>query len=388
MAGVDHFASTARGLFLRAGGLPRNSRDVPLLDAPVSPGEAAAFEVIEAPAGCRVGRLEIIEPISGASESWQTSEVDLREGMRLVGVIGGRLATRSISGRAPASPTPPGSVLDLLNTGGVVGLADRREAPLVKLKVAGPIDLGGGPALISGLGTIPSASREDDSVPGPPLVLITGSDMDVGKTTCAASLSISLKAAGIRVTYAKLTGTGRMRDLMKVCYGRPEGYFDDGRRGWDFVDAGLATTFEIASGQAREVARALLRHAASHGEIVLAEIADAPNAEGSLHVATDPWIKSWIQKRGLVVCACDSTASTLTVQWLRAQFDLGDEEILISGRLAGDPATRREVERMTGLPVVSCAAPSAQSPPGSGIAGGAMADWVIRHIMSRRKVAE
>ncbi len=388
MAGVDHFASTARGLFLRAGGLPRNSRDVPLLDAPVSPGEAAAFEVIEAPAGCRVGRLEIIEPISGASQSWHTREVDLREGMRLVGAIGGRHATRSVSGRAPDSPTPPGGVLDLLNTGGVVGLADRRGAPLVKLKVAGPIDLGGGPALISGLGTIPSASREDDSLPGPPLVLITGSDMDVGKTTCAASLSISLKAAGIRVTYAKLTGTGRMRDLMKVCYGRPEGYFDDGRRGWDFVDAGLATTFEIASGQARGVARALLRHAASHGEIVLAEIADAPNAEGSLHVATDPWIKSWIQKRGLVVCACDSTASTLTVQWLRAQFDLGDDEILISGRLAGDPATRREVERMTGLPVVSCTAPSALSPPGSGIAGGAMADWVIRHIMTRRKVIE
>ena len=85
----------------------------------------------------------------------------------------------------------------------------------------------------------------EDGAPFSPLVLVVGSEMEVGKTTCAASAAVALRAAGLRITYAKLTGTGRMRDLMRVNYGRNEGFFDAMRLAWDFVDAGLATTFEI-----------------------------------------------------------------------------------------------------------------------------------------------
>ncbi len=387
MTGVDYFSSTTRGLFLHPGGLERGAGDVILSGESVPAGAAVLAEVVDVPARCRVGNLEIIEAATGATDTWSTREIALARGLKFVGAIGGRFANRSINGHAPVQPTSPGGELDLLNTGGVIGLSDSAVQPTVKLRVLGGVELGSGPALISNLTSIPetAAPDEDDPAPGTPLVLITGSDMDVGKTTCAASLALSLRASGIRVSYVKLTGTGRMRDLMKVCYGRPEGHFNSYRLGWDFVDAGLATTFEIGREEVRRQARRLLSHAATRGEVVIAEIADAPNAEGSIHVATDPWLQGWLQRFGLIVCACDSVSSTLTAQWLRSHIGLGKEEILISGPVANDPATRMEVEREIGLRAVSAAAPSQLSPHGGKTQGGAMADWVIRHIMNLRK---
>jgi len=387
---VDHFASTVRGLFLSPGGLARGADCVSLAAEPIPPGAAAAVEVLEAPEGARVRRLEVIESLSGAPDAWRTLEVDLTPETIFVGALGGRFANRSVSGHAPPSPAPPGSVLDLLNTGGVIGVADSADEAIVKVRLLGGIELEGGPALLSGLPSIQGAAAHagDQPYPGAPIVLIAGSDMDVGKTTCAASLAFSLRVAGIRVTYVKLTGTGRMRDLIQVCYGRPSGYFDSHRLGWDFVDAGLATTFEIGERESRRCARILLRHAAQHGEIVLAEIADAPNAPGSIHTATDPWLLGWLRWRGLVICACDSLDSTLTVLWLKSHVEIENKSILISGRVANDPAMRKEVERMTGMLAVSCTAPGRMSPHGGQAPGGALADWVIRHVISLRKAIE
>ncbi len=387
MVTIDHFASTARGLFLSPGLLARGARELPLSPHPVAEGAAAAVEVTAAPPGCAVGSLEVIEPLPGAAEAWQTREVPLEAGMRLVVVLGGRFANRSISGRAPSRPAPPGSELDLLNTGGIAGLCNEPHQPLVKLKVLGGVEHGGKQVHVSELPTVPGIRipLDEDAAPGAPLVLFAGSDMDVGKTTCAASLAFSLRAAGIRVAYVKLTGTGRMRDLMRVCYGRPLGFFDSARLAWDFVDAGLATTFARPLKEVRRTARILLRHAATHGEIVLAELADSPCSDGSLHVATDPWMLGWLRRRGLVICACDTLGSTLIVHWIRSHMGIEDESILISGRVANEPALCREAERMANVASVSCTSPSGLSPLGGKTAGGALADWVIRHIMARRR---
>jgi len=208
----------------------------------------------------------------------------------------------------------------------------------------------------------------------------------VGKTTCAASLGFSLRSAGVRVAYVKLTGTGRMRDLMRVHYGRPLGFFDTRRNAWDFVDAGLASTFSHPRDEIRHCARDLLRHASRFSEIILAELADAPYFDGSLHVASDPWIQSWLRKIGLVICACDTAASTLTVHWIRSHMNLEEDSILISGRVANDPSLRREAERMAHVVSMSCATPGDLSPLGGEAAGGALADWVIRRIMNLRRV--
>lgn len=387
MIDVDHFASTVRGLFLRTDRLERGATELPLSSASVPAGAPIVVEVVSAPADSRIGNLEVIEPVQGSLEAWQTREIVLSEGDIFVGATGGRFARHNINGHAPRQPVPVGGIVDLLNTGGVIGYSASQDAPTVKLKVLGGIKHGDSLTLMSDLASISGASspEEDDSPPGTPLVLITGSDMDVGKTTCAAALALSLRSSGIRVAFTKLTGTGRMRDLMRVCYGRSQGYFDNDRLGWDFVDSGLATTFEIGRDDIRRRTRLLLRHAAAKGEIVLAEVADAPNDEGSIHVTTDPWLKSWLKRCGLVICACDSVSSTLTAQWIRSQIDLGEEEILISGPVADNRATREEVEREIGLSAVSYREKSRMSTYGGDTPGGAMADWVIRHIMALRR---
>jgi len=360
---------------------------VSLTAEPVPPGAAAAVEVLDAPAGAHVGKLEAIESLVGASDAWRTLEVNLAPGMKFVGALGGRFANRSVSGHVPQSSTSPGSVLDHLNTGGVIGVADSQDKAVVKVRLLGGIELKGGPALLSNFPYIQGtpAPIVENSSPGTPIVLIAGSDMDVGKTTCAASLAFSLRSAGIRATYVKLTGTGRMKDLMQVCYGRPSGYFDSRRLGWDFVDAGLATTFEISKNKSRHCARTLLHHAAQRGEIVLAEIADAPSADGSVHTATDPWLLGWLRRRGLIICACDSLNSVFAIQWIKRHIDLQNESILISGWVANDPAMRKALEQVTGIPVLSCTAPSRMFPRGGMAPGGALADWVIRNITSLRK---
>jgi len=385
---VDHFATTVRGLFLAPHPLPRESREVPLLPLPLSSGAVAVAEVVSAPEGCAVDRLEVIEPLAGSADAWRTRETPLEPGWRLVVALGGRSASRSLSGRGPERPVPPGGELDLLNVGGVTGLCSAPHGPVVKLRILGGVDRGGRAALMRDLISIPGVGVpvDEDAVPSTPLVLVTGSDMDVGKTTCAASLALALRAAGIRVTYAKLTGTGRMRDLMRVNYGRNEGFFDAMRLAWDFVDAGLATTFEIPAKELRRRARLLLGHAALHGEVVVAEVADAPCADGSIAAATDPWLLSWLRQRGLVICACDTLGSTLIVHWIRSHMGIEEEDILISGVVANDAALRREAERMTGAVLVNCTSPSGLSALGGKTAGGALADWVLRHIMSRRRV--
>ncbi len=390
MLEVDYFASTARGLLLSPNGISRGSNRISLCAEPVPEGAFAAVEVIETPLNSRINILEIIEPVAGTEDAWQTREVPVKAGLKLIVAIGGRFANRSISGLPPEEAAPVGSRLDLLNSGGVAGLAGDPGQPVVKLKVLGGIAHMGRNALLSEFQTLPAAIAplDGDEVPETPLVMVMGSDMEVGKTTCAASLALSLRAAGIKVTYAKLTGTGRMRDLMRVCYGRPLGYFDPARLGWDFVDAGLATTFPAETGGVRESARILLRHAAARGEIVLAELADAPFSEGSIGVATDPWINAWLGRSGLIICACDNVEATHPVDWIDEHIQLEKEKILISGRVANDSRGRREVEKKTGAVAISCTSPSALSLHGLKTEGGAMADWVIRHVMSRRKVLE
>ncbi len=390
MLEVDHFASTARGLLLSSGGVSRGSNRISLCGEPVPEGAFAAVEIIETPLDSRINILEIIEPVAGTEDAWQTREVPLEAGLKLIVAVGGRFANRSISGHPPGEASPVGSHLDLLNSGGVAGLSDDPGQPVVKLKVLGGIEHMGRNALLSEFQTLPAviAPLDDDEAPEMPIVMVMGSDMEVGKTTCAASLALSLRAAGIKITYAKLTGTGRMRDLMRVCYGRPLGYFDSARLGWDFVDTGLATTFPAGTESVRESARILLRHAAARGEIVLAEIADAPFSEGSIGVATDRWINAWLGRSGLIICACENVEATRTVDWIDEHIQLGKEKMLISGRVANDSLGRREVEKKTGVGAISCTSPSDLSHHGLKNAGGAMADWVIRHIMSHRKVFE
>ena len=384
---TDYFATTARGLFLSPESPYAFETDFTPDPGPVPSNGIALGEVVAAPENAPIDRLETLEILQGTEDAWKTSEIKLREKMNVVVAIGGRYANRSVSGREPDSPAAPGAVLDLLNAGGVCGVRANPETPCVKIEVKGGVALRGEPALLSDLPVIPDTRCpvDEEGVPCAPIILVTGSDMDVGKTTCASSLASALHSSGIHVSYVKLTGTGRMRDLMQVNYGRPLGFFDSARLGWDFVDAGLASTCGVSRHKVRRCAQNLLRHACAKAEIVIAELADSPSADASLDVASDPWVKDWLSRRGLIVCACDTLESTLIVHWLRSHLGVEEENMLISGILANEAHAREEAYRMTGIRALSCIAPNPSSLAADNAVGGAIADWVVKHFMRQRK---
>ena len=384
---IDFFASTIRGLFLSPESPYSFQADFTHDSRPVPSNGIALGEVVDAPGNALVDRLEILEVLQGTEDAWKTSEAKLRERTSVLVAIGGRYANRSVSGLEPESPAEPGAVLDLLNVGGVCGIRSNPETPCVKIQVKGSLALRGEPARLSRLPVIPDTrcAVDEEGIPCAPIVLVTGSEMDVGKTTCASSLASALHSSGIHASYVKLTGTGRMRDLMQVNYGRPLGFFDSARLGWDFVDAGLATTCGVSTMQVRRCARNLLRHASAHGEIVIAELADSPSSDASLDVASDPWVKNWLSRRGLIICACDTLESTLVVHWIKSHLEVEEENMLISGKLANQTHAREEAHRMTGIRALSCMASNPSSLAGESAVGGAIADWVVKHFMRRRK---
>ena len=384
---VDFFASTARGLFLSPESTFDFQSDFTPDARPVSSHGIALAEVIDVPENAPIDHLETLENLQGTYDAWRTSETRLREKMNVAVVIGGRYANRSVSGREPESPSAPGTILDLLNAGGVCGIRANPETACVKLKIKGNIPLRDVPARVPHLPVIPytRCPVDEDGVPCAPIILITGSEMDVGKTTCASSLASALHSSGIRASYVKLTGTGRMRDLMQVNYGRPLGFFDSTRLGWDFVDAGLASTCGVPMNNVRRCARNLLRHACSKAELVIAELADSPCSDASLHVASDPWVKDWLSRRGLIICACDTLESTLIVHWIRSHLEVEEENMLISGKLANEEHARDEAHRMTGIRALSCIDPNPSSLTGESTVGGAIADWALKHFMYQRK---
>ena len=384
---VDFFASTARGLFLSPESPYAFQADFTPDPQPVPSNGIVLGEVVDVPENAPVDRLETLEALQGTQGAWKTGETKLQKKMNVAVATGGRYANRSISGHEPDSPAEPGTVLDLLNVGGVAGVCGNPQTPCVKIEVKGSIPLREKPAQLPHLPVIPDTRCpvDEEGIPSAPIVLIAGSDMDVGKTTCASSLASALHSSGIRASYAKLTGTGRMRDLMQVNYGRPLGFFDSTRLGWDFVDAGLSSTCGVPSGRVRRCAQNLLRHACSKAEIVIAELADSPSSDASLHVASDPWVKNWLSRRGLIICACDTLESTLIVHWIRSHLEVEEENMLISGRLANEEHAREEAYRMTGIRALSCIAPNRSSLANDKAVGGAIADWVVKHFMHQRK---
>lgn len=102
-----------------------------------------------------------------------------------------------------------------------------------------------------------------------PTILIIGTSMSAGKTTCAKVIVRELKRAGYRVAGAKLTGAGRYRDILAMQDAGADTIFD-------FVDVGLP-----ASVVNREHFRPRLRDllgliAEAEPEVVVAEAGASP----------------------------------------------------------------------------------------------------------------
>ncbi len=176
----------------------------------------------------------------------------------------------------------------------------------------------------------------------PTTIAVVGTAMDAGKTESAACLVRGLTQGGLRVGFAKVTGTGAGGDtwLLKDAGASPV---------LDFTDAGHVSTYRVDANEVERVLIVLVAHLMKADvDVVVLEIAD-----GILQVETAALIESPLFKQlvsGVLFTARDSMGAMAGIEWLRAR----DIEVVgLSGVLTGAPLQCSEARVATGVETFS-----------------------------------
>ncbi|MBI4577715.1 MAG: hypothetical protein HY722_15740 [Planctomycetes bacterium] len=172
----------------------------------------------------------------------------ISKGDLIVGALGARRALKGFMGDVPSSLALRDRI-HILNLGGVIGLAPPHE----RLDIGRPLSvevLGmavrGGRVLNIADGALPLA---DQLLAMPPVVMVSGTCMNSGKTYAASAIIQHLTQRGRRVAAAKVSGVACLKDTYAM---RDHGAVDT----LSFLDCGLAST--VGRSDLNRVAKALL----------------------------------------------------------------------------------------------------------------------------------
>ena len=205
-----------------------------------------------------------------------------------------------------------------------------RPLGLIASEAGGPLNVAGW-ALPS-----PSAPPEAGSIP---TLALVGTAMDSGKTTAAAFLARGLSRSGLRVAYAKVTGTAAAGDPTLVA--------DAGAHPvLDFTDVGYASTYRISAAALEGVFTDLLAHLQRSGaEAIVLEIADGLFQPETAALVSRDAFKRLVD--GLLFAAQDAMGAAAGVSQLR---DEGHRVLALTGRMEIAPLQVREASAVTRLP--------------------------------------
>lgn len=180
----------------------------------------------------------------------------LKKGDMIAVALGARAAPKGFVGRLPRA-LKTGDVIHLLNLGGVAGVCTSTNVHEVgeplRIRVLGAVTRGGVALNIGQARAFEPAQALTARVP---LIVVTGTSMDSGKTTVAAQVVKTLTRMGMRLGGAKLTGVGAWRDLARM-----EDYGIC--RTASFMDGGITSTAHVESGLLVAMARGALNYLAA-----------------------------------------------------------------------------------------------------------------------------
>jgi hypothetical protein len=261
-------------------------------------------------------------------------------GDEIVVAYGNRYAPSQFEAVVPKTLGP----CELVASGGVAAKALSWHAKVSK-----------GPTQITPLGLLADAAGEPvnlrdyalhpvDRLLGqcPATVAVVGTAMDSGKTQTAAYLVKGLSLAGLKVGYAKVTGTGAGGDtwLLKDAGASPV---------LDFTDAGMVSTYLVPPAEIERVFVTLMAHLIKAGvDAIVLEVAD-----GILQAETAALLASTVFKdivAGVLFAASDSMGAVAGARWLN-DHDL--PVVGLSGVMTASPLQRQESSKATGLPIFS-----------------------------------
>jgi hypothetical protein len=162
----------------------------------------------------------------------------LKKGDIIAVALGQRMALKGFVGKLP-NTLKPNDVLHLLNMGGVAGECTSANTTEVgnplRIRILGAITRKGKVLNINQKTKYVPTDKMKSQVP---LIIVTGTSMDSGKTTVATEIIKSLTRMGMKLAGAKLTGVGALRDLYKM---QDYGVYN----AVSFVDAGIASTANL-----------------------------------------------------------------------------------------------------------------------------------------------
>lgn len=142
----------------------------------------------------------------------------IAKGDVFVGVLGERRALKGYSGVVPRVALP-GDTLNVLNMGGIIGncVSDHPDlGPALKVKVIGAAMVKKDDMWVHARLQDHALLPVDSLKESVPLIFISGTAMNTGKTWAACELVQRLTRKGYRVAAAKATGASLMRDVQLI----------------------------------------------------------------------------------------------------------------------------------------------------------------------------
>ena len=239
----------------------------------------------------------------------------------IAGVLGERQALKGFVGSVP-SHVEPGDTLHILNMGGVIGICSSANSDFGKplqVRVVGSVVVNGHPANIADNAVPWQTSLRECA----PIILVSGTCMNAGKTTAACEIVRELTSRGYRVAAAKLAGVATQRDLLNMQ--------DHGAVcALSFSDAGLPSTTRTDSCLVPAAKGVLSALSACNPDVIVVEFGDGIMGHYGVDILLrDRELMSHV--RAHILCANDLVAAWGGLRYL--------DELGVSVDCVSGPAT-------------------------------------------------
>jgi len=264
----------------------------------------------------------------------------VKKGDVLACTLGGRQALKGYSGRVPRH-IAPGDTLNVLNLGGLVGECTSGHpslGPALPVEIIGAVMVQRDDHWMHARiqeDALPMVHRLETSVP---IVNVSGTAMDTGKTRAASIIVEGLSEMGLRVGAAKLTGASLMRDVRRMQ--------EHGATAVStFTDAGIACTVEDAI---TPIAKGVIQHLNQTEEldVIVTEMGDGfVGYYGVDDLLTDMELQSFIASH--VVAATDLSGAWAAEELFRDRYRA--DITAITGPVTDNDVGRRYIKQRLGI---------------------------------------
>lgn len=264
----------------------------------------------------------------------------IKKGDVLACTLGGRQALKGYSGRVPRHISC-GDTLNVLNLGGLVGECTSGHpnlGPALPVEVIGAV-------MVKRDGHWVHARIQEDALEmvhrlesSVPIVNVSGTAMDTGKTKAASIIVEGLAELGLNVGAAKLTGASLMRDVRRM---REHGATAVST----FTDAGIACTVEDAI---TPIAKGVIQHLneTEDLDVIVAEMGDGfIGYYGVDDLLTDMELQSFIETH--VVAASDLAGAWAAEKTFRERYQTSITAV--TGPVTDNDVGRRYIKQRLGI---------------------------------------